>query len=111
VVRALLTEAKALYQEASEIVLRLARWIDSPCARPEASATARETRSKRRAEEDMREHLRAMSDYAGCTQVKYQHAASTNASPEELSQLSSERSAAAAELAAQAAIYNERFGR
>jgi hypothetical protein len=99
VVRALRIEATAFYQEASEIVLRLARWIDSPCARPVASTTARETRSKRRAEEDMREHLGAMSDYAGCTQVKYEYAAGTDASPEELLQLSSHRHAAADELA------------
>jgi hypothetical protein len=59
----------------------------------------------------MQAYFRAVSDYAGCTQAKYEHAASTNASPEELSRLASDRNAAAEELAAQAAIYNERFGR
>ena len=108
VLRALRIEATAFYQEASEIVLRLARWIDSPCARPEA--VAGETRSKQRAKKDMKQHLLAMSDYAGCTQIKYEYAAGADASPEELSQLSSDRHAAAEEFAARTAIYEERFG-
>jgi hypothetical protein len=72
---------------------------------------AREQRSKQSAKEEMRTYFLAVSDYAGCTQAKYDHAASANASPEELSQLASDKNAAAAELATQTAIYNERFGR
>src|SRR5688572_25814240 len=44
----------------------------------------------------MQAYFRAVSDYAGCTQVKYEHAASTNASPEELSQLASAHSSGGA---------------
>jgi hypothetical protein len=110
VVRALRIEADAFYLEAGEIAVRLARWVESPCARPEASAIAGERRSTRRAQEEMQADLRTLSDYAACTQVKYEHAASTNASPEELSQLGSDRNGAAEELAARTGIYEEWFG-
>jgi len=60
--------------------------------------------------EDEEAHLRALSDYASCTEVKHEHAASTSASPEELAQLASEMSAAADELAARTGSYEERFG-
>ena len=59
----------------------------------------------------MQAYFRAVSDYAGCTQAKYDYAARTSASPEELLQRASARNAAAAELSAQAKLYEERFGR
>jgi hypothetical protein len=111
VIRALRTEAAGFDSEAAAVTGRLRRWIELPCAKPEASAVADERRSKQSAKEEMQAYFHSVSDYAGCTQAKYDHAASANASQEELSQLASDKNAAAAELAAQTAIYNERFGR
>lgn len=111
VIRALRMEASGFDSEAAAVTGRLERWIELPCAKPEASAMADERRSKRPAKEEMQAYFRAASDYAGCTQAKYDHAASANASPEELSQLASDKNAAAEELAARTAIHNERFGR
>jgi hypothetical protein len=111
VINALWSDAARFDSEADGIAARLERWVALPCAKPQAVAMADEQRSKQHAKEEMQAYFRAASDYAGCTQAKYEHVASTNASPEELSQLASDRNAAAEELAAQAAIYNERFGR
>ena len=111
VIRALRREAAGYDSEAAAFSGRLERWVELPCAKPEASAMADERRSKQPTKEEIQAYFRAVSDYAGCTQAKYEHATSTNASPEELSQLASDSDAAAEALAAQAAIYNERFGR
>lgn len=111
VIRALRSEADSLDSEAAAVSGRLERWIELPCAKPEASAMADGRRSKQPTKEEMQAYFRVVSDYAGCTQAKYEHAASANASPDELSRLASDRNAAAEELTAQTAIYNERFGR
>jgi hypothetical protein len=111
VIRALRMEASAFDSAAAAVTGRLRLWIEFPCAKPEASAAADERRSKQSAKEQMQEYFRAVSDYAGCTQAKYDHAASANAPPEELSQLASDKNAAAKELAARTSAYNERFGR
>jgi hypothetical protein len=108
VVGALGKEAFSYRTEAQDIVLRNARWLESSCVRPETPASADERRSRRRADE--KAQLRALSDYASCTKVKHEHGASTSASAEELSQLASEMSAAADELAARTASYEKRFG-
>jgi hypothetical protein len=111
VIRALRNEADSFDSEAAAAAGRLERWIELPCAKPEASGMADEQRSKEPAKEELRAHFLAALDYAGCTQAKYDHAASTSASPQEVAQLASDRDAAAEELAAQTALYNERYGR
>ena len=111
VIRALSNEAAGFDSEATAVAGRLERWIELPCRKPTALAVANEQRSNRATKEQMQAYFGVVSDYAGCTQAKYEHAASANASPEELSQLASDRNAAAKELAAQTARYNERFGR
>jgi hypothetical protein len=111
VIRSLQNEAFGYDSEAEAFIGRLERWIELPCAKPAASPVAVERRPERAAKEDMQAYFRAVSDYAGCTQAKYEHAANLEAPPEELSQLASDRNAAAKELTAQAALYNERFGR
>jgi hypothetical protein len=110
-IRALRREADGYDSEAAAFSGRLERWVELPCAKPAASDMANERRSRQPTKEEMQAHFRAVSDYAGCTQAKYEHAAGKNASPEVLSQLASNRNAAAKDLAAQAAIYEERFGR
>jgi hypothetical protein len=111
VIRALRSEAFGYDSEAEAFIGRLERWIELPCAKPAASAIPAERRSERAEKENLQTYFRAVSDYAGCTQAKYEHAVSQEASAQELSHLASHRNAAAAELAAQAALYNERFGR
>jgi hypothetical protein len=49
-------------------------------------------------------------DYTQCMDAKHGLAASSSASPEEIVQLATDRNAAIEELAAQAAIYEDRFG-
>jgi hypothetical protein len=110
VIRALLAEADRYDSEAAAVSGRLERWIELPCPRPEPSALS-DRRSTRPSKDEMQAYFRAVSDYAGCTQAKYEHAARTSASPDELSQHESARNAAAAELSAQAKLYDERFGR
>jgi hypothetical protein len=107
VIRALISEASSLDSEAAAVAGRLERWIELPCAKPDVSAISLE----RLAKDEMQALFRATSDYAGCTQAKYEHAASAGLSEEKLAQLASARNAAAEELATQAAIYNDRFGR
>jgi hypothetical protein len=111
VIRALRGEASALDSEAEAFIGRLERWIELPCFNPVATAFTVERRPERAEKEAMQTHFRAVSDYAGCTQAKYEHAVSISAPAEDLSQLAANRDAAAKELSAQAAIYNERFGR
>lgn len=111
VIRALHAEAERLDSEAAAVSGRLQRWLELPCAKPEAPTGANKPRSRELTKEEMQTYFRALSDYAGCTQAKYDHAASTNPSPEDLSRLAANRKAAADELAAQAALYNQRFGR
>jgi len=111
VIRALRMEAARFDSEAAAVTRRLRLWIELPCAKPDAPAITHERRSKQSAKEEMQTYFLAVSDYAGCTQAKYDHAASANASPEELSQLASDKNAGAEELAAQTAIYHARFGR
>jgi hypothetical protein len=111
VIRALRSEASGYDSEAEAFIGRLERWIELPCAKPAASTITVERRSERAEKEYMQANFRAASDYAGCTEAKYEHAVSLEASAEELSQLASDRNAAAKELSAQAALYNERFGR
>ncbi len=111
VIRALLTEADRYDSEAAAVAGRLERWVELPCGSPEASALSDQGRSKAPSKEEMQAYFRAVSDYAGCTQAKYEHAARTGASPEELSQRASARDAALAELSAQAKLYDERFAR
>ena len=113
-IRALRREASHYAGEAA----RLTRWAELPCATPESPdlagiqrSTVRSGSVRRAKEVKTYIHLQALSDYAGCTQVKYRLAANTNVSPEELAQLASNRDAAAEELAAQTAICEERFGR
>jgi hypothetical protein len=55
-------------------------------------------------------YLLAVVSYTRCVDAKYRLAASANASQEQLSQLASDRNAAVEGLAAQAAVYEERFG-
>jgi hypothetical protein len=109
VIRALRSEASGFDSEAEALLGRLERWIELPCAKPAAAAV--EHRSERAEKETMQAYFRAVSDYAGCTQAKYDHAVGLKAPAEELSQLASDRDAAAEELTAQATIYNLRFGR
>jgi len=109
VIGALRTEANSYRREAANIADRRARWLAASCVRPETPDNADERRSRRGAETE-RVYLRALRAYASCTEVKHEHAASTTASPEELSQLASEMSAAADELAARTASYEKRFG-
>jgi hypothetical protein len=111
VIRALRGEASALDSEAEAFIGRLERWIELPCSNPVATAFTVKRRPERAEKEAMQTHFRAVSDYAGCTQAKYEHAVSTAAPAEELTRLAANRDAAAKELSAQAAIYNERFGR
>jgi hypothetical protein len=111
VIRALRIEAAGYDSEAEGFAGRVAYWAETPCVKPEPSVMAAERHSKQRTKEEMQAYFRAVSDYSGCTQVKYQRAASANAPAEELSHLASQRDAAAVELTTQAAIYNERFGR
>jgi hypothetical protein len=111
VIRSLQNEAFGYDSEAEAFIGRLERWIELPCAKPAASPVAVERRPERAAKEDMQAYFRAVSDYAGCTQAKYEHAIILQASAVELAQLASDRTAAAKELTAQAALYNERFGR
>jgi len=111
VIRALSDEAAGFDSEAAAVAGRLERWIELPCRKPAAVGIANEPRSKRATKEQMQAYFGVVSDYAGCTQAKYEHAARASASPEELAQLASDRNAAAEELAAQTALYNERFGR
>jgi hypothetical protein len=108
VIGALEKEASSYRAEGSDVAFRNRRWLESSCVRPETPASADERPSRRRADE--KAYLRALSDYASCTKVKHEHGGSTGASPEELSQLASEMSAAAGELAARTASYEERFG-
>ena len=111
VIGALGMEAFSYHREAEDIALRRARWLESSCVRPETPADTDERRSRRRAEEEEAQaHLRALSDYASCTEVKHEHGASAGVSPEELAQLASEMSAAADQLATRMASYEERFG-
>jgi hypothetical protein len=111
VIRALRSEASGFDREAEAFIGRLERWIELPCLQPGASANAGARRSERAAKENLQAYFRAVSDYAGCTQAKYEHAASVDVSAAELAQLATDRDAASEELTAQAAIYNERFGR
>jgi hypothetical protein len=111
VIRALRSEAFGFDSEAEALIGRLERWIELPCAQPAAPANAPERRSERAAKDDLQAYFRAVSDYAGCTQAKYEHALGDDASAEVLAQLASNRDAAAKELTTQAARYNERFGR
>jgi hypothetical protein len=111
VIRALRSEAAGYDSEAEAAAGRVAYWAETPCVKPETSIVATGRHSKQRTKEEMQAYFRAVSDYSGCTQVKYQRAASTNAPAEELAHLASQRNAAAVELTTQAAIYNERFGR
>lgn len=111
VIRALREEAFRYDAEAEAVAGRLVRWAELPCEQPAASTMAHERRSNLPTKEALQAYFRAVSDYAGCTTVKYEQAASTNTAPQELARLAFERKAAAAELAAQAAMYNERFGR
>jgi tetratricopeptide (TPR) repeat protein len=108
------TLIRALRGEAAGYELqarRLAGWAEAPCVRPEWHAIGSERLSKRRAEEvHAIDYLFAVMDYTQCTDAKYRLAASANASAEELLQLASDRTTAVEELAAQAAIYEERFG-
>jgi hypothetical protein len=110
-IRTLRGEAFAYDSEAEAFIGRLERWIELPCAKPAAAPSTVERRSERAERERLQAYFRAVSDYAGCTQAKYEHAVSLEASAQELPQLDSDRNAAATELTAQAALYNERFGR
>jgi hypothetical protein len=109
VILALRREAENFYAEAAAVSARIERWTALPCRKPAATSGTGERRSKQATREEMQAYFRAVSDYAGCTQAKYEYAA-IDASPEELARLASDREAAAEELAAQAAIYNTRFG-
>jgi hypothetical protein len=51
-----------------------------------------------------------VSDYHACVQVKYEHAASTGASPSELSQLAADNDAAIDEVNELRRVYEERIG-
>jgi hypothetical protein len=108
VINALFREAHAYRVEAANIERRRARWIESPCVKPELPGIADEHSRRRSAVEAA--YLRAMGEYAACSEVKYAHAESTSASPDELSRLASDASAAADALAQRTAGYEERFG-
>jgi hypothetical protein len=109
---------RALGWEASGyewIAARLTRWAELPCVRPESPdlagiqrSTVRSGSVRRAKQVKAYVHLVALSDYAGCTRVKYGLAASTSASPDELSRLALDRDAAVEELAAQTAICEKR---
>lgn len=109
VIRAVRGEAYAYRMEAASIAARRERWLGSPCARPQVPDIADESLSRRHAE-SVETYLRAMSDYVGCMQVKSEHAESTNASPEEKSQLDWDRSDAVAELKERRVVYEKRLG-
>jgi hypothetical protein len=110
-VNAIRAQANAYGIEAANIVVRRARWVDSPCVRPETPAATGDGRiSRRDARAQGAESLRAWSDYASCLEVKYEHAESTNAPPEDLAQLAEDRSSAVRELEERRAAYEERFG-
>jgi len=111
VIWALGGEAAAYERQAA----RLTRWAELPCARPEPPdiagiqrSTVRSGSVRRAKDVKAYAYLVALSNYAGCTQVKYGLAASTKASPDEPSQLASDRDAAVEELATQTAICEER---
>jgi len=90
---------------------RLADWAESPCVRPEPKAVESERGSRRYWEEiTALDHLLAVIDYTRCMDAKHGLAARAKASPEDLLQLASDRNAAVEELAAQAVVYEERFG-
>jgi hypothetical protein len=91
----------------------VAEWAESPCVRPEPNPIASEQPSKPPLEDRLEafEYLYvAVAGYARCTDVKHKLAVTTSASPEELSQLASERKAAIDELELQAGIFEQRFG-
>jgi hypothetical protein len=91
----------------------VADWAESPCVKPGANAISSEGPSEPSTEERLqafRYLYVSVVGYARCTDVKNKLAASTNASPEQLSQLAMERTAAIEELELQAAIFEERFG-
>jgi hypothetical protein len=116
-----LTEQGMAYAQESLMILDarlgeaqlLADWAEASCVNPGANAIASEGPS----EPSTQERLQAFRylyvsvvGYARCTDVKYKLAGSTNASPEELSQLAMQRTAALEELELQAAIFERRFG-
>jgi len=91
----------------------LADWAESPCVKPGPNAVSSEGPSEPSSEERLQafQHLYvSVVGYARCMDVKYKLVASKNASPDELSRLAMERTAAIEELELQAAIFEQRFG-
>lgn len=113
VIFAIRREADAYRAEAANVAYRREVWVGSPCARPQVPDIPDGELSRGDAESaktQVARYLGAMSDYVSCMQVKSEHAKSTNAPPEELSQLAADRSAAVREMEERRAIYQERFG-
>jgi hypothetical protein len=108
-VNAIRAQANAYGIEAANIGLRRARWINSVCEPPQTPVPGAR-QSRRDAKAQGAEHLSALSDFASCLEVKYEHAERTSASAEDLLRLRAEATAAARALEEQRASYEKRFG-
>jgi hypothetical protein len=112
VIDAMGAEAYLLRREADGIVARNARWLTSPCVRPQRPEIPEELsrRQKNSVELQTSSYLSRMQDYTGCLEARYRFAASNGADAAELSQLVAASEAAVEELEGLLVAYEERIG-